>query len=172
MSKDISLNDIKIHTELKPGDIGYVIYRHGYLYSVEYNYGIEFESYVAKGLSEFYQNYEREQDRVWICEHKKKIIGFLLLMHRANDAAQLRYFLIEPEYRGIGLGSKLMNFYMDFFKQCGYKKSYLWTTSELTAAAKLYIKAGFKLVEEKKSSSFGKSVVEQKYEFSVIASEL
>lgn len=69
MSKAISLNDIKIRTELKPGDIGYVIYRHGELYNKEYDYGIEFESYVAEGLSEFYKNYDTSKDRVWICEH-------------------------------------------------------------------------------------------------------
>ena len=50
-----------------------------------------------------------------------------------EESAQLRYFLIEPDYRGIGLGSKLLNMYMDFLRECGYKKSYLWTTHELTS---------------------------------------
>src|SRR5690349_7641993 len=90
MKKKIKLTDITIRTELRPGDIGYVIYMHGHLYKTEYNYGIEFETYVAAGLAEFYQQYDREKDRVWICEHKNKIVGFLLLMHR-GDAAQLRY---------------------------------------------------------------------------------
>lgn len=159
----IIINDIKIRTKLKPGDIGYVIYLHGEIYKKEYNYGIEFETYVAKGLHEFYQTYDPHKDRVWICEHNGRIIGFLLLIKR-GEAAQLRYFLIEKEYRGIGLGKKLMNLYMDFFHKCGYESSYLWTTHELNAAANLYTKNGFKLVKEKSSDAFGKRLHEQKYE--------
>lgn len=157
------INDITIRNELKPGDIGYIIYLHGSLYKKEYNYGIEFETYVAHGLCEFYQNYNPMKDRVWICEHNNQIIGFLLLMNR-GDTAQLRYFLIKPEYRGIGLGSKLMNLYMEFLTQCKYKRSYLWTTHELTTAAYLYKKFGFKLTEEKESKNFGKFLIEQRYD--------
>jgi len=163
MKNIASLADISIRTVLQPGDIGYVVYLHGALYGREYNYGIQFETYVAKGLCEFYEKYDPNRNRVWICEHKNKIIGFLLLMDRGN-AAQLRYFLIEPEFRGIGLGSKLLNLYMDFLRQCCYQGSYLWTTHELTAAASLYRRLGFKLTEEKESTSFGKALREQRYE--------
>ena len=99
----VALDEISIRTELQPGDLGYLTYLHGALYTKEYNYGIQFETYVAKGLCEFYEKYNPQKSRVWVCEHNDKIIGFLLLMDR-GEAAQLRYFLIEPEYRGIGLG--------------------------------------------------------------------
>ena len=163
MKKNVSLDDISIRTELRPGDIGHVIGMHGTLYGREYGYGIQFETYVAKGLCEFYEKYDPKRNRVWICEHGNRIIGFLLLMDR-GQAAQLRYFLIEPEYRGIGLGSKLLNLYMDFLHECGYRESYLWTTHELTAAAALYSRAGFKLTEEKESTNFGKPLREQRYD--------
>ncbi|MCI0554112.1 MAG: GNAT family N-acetyltransferase [Anaerolineae bacterium] len=163
MNKAISLDDISIRTKLKPGDIGYVIYLHGALYGKEYGYGIQFETYVAKGLCEFYEKYDPKRSRVWVCEHNNKIIGFLLLMD-SGESAQLRYFLIEPEYRGIGLGSKLMNLYMDFLRECGYQRSYLWTTHDLTTAANLYKRFGFQLTEEKESTSFGKSLKEQRYD--------
>lgn len=166
MNKKIDLNDITIRTHLRSGDIGYIIYLHGILYSREYDYGLAFESYVAEGLSEFYQNYSPDRNRVWVCEHDDEIIGFLLLMDR-GEAAQLRYFLICPDYRGIGLGNKLMDLYMEFFNQCGYKSSYLWTTHELDTAAYLYEKHGFNLVEEKESISFGKPLFERKYELIV-----
>jgi len=175
--KNISLDDISIRTELRPGDIGYVIFLHGALYGREYNYGVQFETYVAKGLCEFYEKYDPKRNRVWICENKRsspadkrsspadnnKMIGFLLLMDR-GESAQLRYFLLEPEYRGIGLGKKLMNMYMDFLHECGYKKSYLWTTHELSTAAFLYTRLGFQLTEEKESTSFGKPLREQRYD--------
>jgi GNAT superfamily N-acetyltransferase len=163
MRNIILLTDIAIRTVLQPGDIGYVIYMHGTLYKKEYRYGIQFESYVAKGLCEFYEKYDPQRNRVWVCEHDNRMIGFLLLMDRGK-AAQLRYFLIQPEYRGIGLGSKLLDMYMDFLGECGYKESYLWTTHELTTAAALYKRLGFKLTEEKESTSFGKTLTEQRYD--------
>ena len=159
----VSLNDVFVRTQLQSGDIGYVTYMHGTLYSREYDYGLQFESYVAKGLCEFYEKYDPKRNRVWVCEHNDRMIGFLLLMDRGN-AAQLRYFLIEPEYRGIGLGSKLLAFYMDFLHQCGYQASYLWTTHELSTAAALYRRQGFRLTEEKESISFGKPLREQRYD--------
>ena len=159
----VSLDDISIRTEFQSGDIGYVTYMHGALYHKEYNYGLQFESYVAKGLCEFYEKYNPHRNRIWACEHKDRMIGFLLLMDR-GESAQLRYFLIEPEYRGIGLGSKLLNLYMGFLHECGYKESYLWTTHELTTAAALYKRLGYKLTEEKESNSFGKLLTEQRYD--------
>jgi peptidyl-dipeptidase Dcp len=163
----VSLDNITIRTELRPGDIGYVTYMHGALYSREYNYGLQFESYVAKGLCEFYEQYNPERNRIWACEHQGRTIGSLLLMDRGN-AAQLRYFLIDPDYRGIGLGVKLLNLYMDFLRQCGYKESYLWTTHELDAAAALYKRLGFKLTQEKESTSFGKLLREQRHDLILV----
>jgi GNAT superfamily N-acetyltransferase len=163
MKNNVLLDDISIRTELRPGDLGYVIYMHGDLYKREYDYGIQFEAYVAKGLCEFWEKYDPQRNRVWVCEQNDRMVGFLLLMDRGN-AAQLRYFLIQPEYRGIGLGSKLMSLYMDFMNECGYKKSYLWTTHELSTAAFLYKRVGFQLTEEKESTAFGKPLREQRYD--------
>ena len=167
MNNRVSLDDILIRTELQPGDIGYVIHMHGACYGMEYNYGIQFETYVAKGLCEFYEKYDPKRSRVWVCEYNNKMIGFLLLMDR-GEFAQLRYFLIEPDYRGIGLGSSLMDLYMRFLHTCGYQKSYLWTTHELTTAASIYKRVGFQLTEEKESTSFGKPLREQRYDLVLI----
>ncbi|MFI5129588.1 MAG: GNAT family N-acetyltransferase [Chitinophagales bacterium] len=164
MNKKTTINEISIRTTMQPGDIGYIIFRHGKLYNEEYGYGISFEAYVAAGLFEFHKSYDPQRDRIWICEHRGNIIGSLLLMHRENNTAQLRYFFLEPAYRGIGLGKNLMSLYMDFFKACSYSSSYLWTTHELDAAASLYLRHGFQLTEEKESTSFGKALREQRYD--------
>jgi GNAT superfamily N-acetyltransferase len=156
--------DIHIRTFLKPGDIGYVIFLHGRLYEKEYGYGLSFEAYVAQGLYEFYKHYDPEKDRVWVCEHNNTMVGFLLLMHRPGNTAQLRYFIILPDYRGIGLGNRLMELYMEWLKERGYRSSYLWTTQELHRAALLYKRYGFTLTEQHDANEFGKTVVEQRYD--------
>lgn len=165
MNEPLTYRNIRIRTDLKPGDLGYVVYRHGALYAEENGYGIEFEAYVAEGLAEFYHAYDAEKDRVWICEDAGEIVGFLLLMHRSATAAQLRYFYLEPKARGIGLGNYLMRLFMDFLKEKNYKTAYLWTTHEQTAAAALYERHGFKPTEEKESSAFGKKLIEQRFDF-------
>jgi peptidyl-dipeptidase Dcp len=155
---------VSIRTELEPGDLGYVVYRHGKLYAQENGYGIAFEAYVAKGLAEFYHAYDAEKDRVWICEDAGRIFGFLLLMHRDEETAQLRYFYLEPQARGIGLGNYLMRLFMDFLREKGYRRAFLWTTNEQVAAAALYARYGFRLTEEKQSDAFGKPLIEQRFD--------
>jgi N-acetylglutamate synthase-like GNAT family acetyltransferase len=168
MEKSISIEDINIRTDLRPGDIGYITYLHGILYNLEYQYSVAFESYVAEGLHEFYIQYNPEINRVWVCEHNNKIIGFLLLMYRSQFIAQLRYFILVPEYRGLGLGKLLMDNYIKFLKEAKYQSSYLWTTSELEVAASLYLRYGFRLTEEKQSTVFGKAIKEQRYDLVVV----
>ena len=156
-------NEITIRTEIRPGDIGMITYLHGVLYQDEFKHGISFESIVAGGLHEFCTTYNPENERLWIAEHNGEMIGCLLLKNR-GEAAQLRYFLIKPEYRGMGLGNRLLQLFMDFAKACHYKKAYLWTTNELDKAHHLYQKFGFTLTEEKPSTEFGKPLIEQRYD--------
>jgi peptidyl-dipeptidase Dcp len=160
----MNIDDVLVRNDIRPGDLGYVIHLHGRLYGTEYGYGVAFEMYVAQGLREFYEQYDAGKDRLWLCEHDDRIIGSLVLMHRENNAAQLRYFLLDPEYRGIGLGNRLMKLYLDFLHERGYKSSYLWTTHEQETAASLYKRYGFELTEEKESTAFGKTLKEQRYD--------
>ena len=163
----MNLSEVIIRTALRPGDLGYIIYRHGVLYNKEYDYGLAFEAYVGEGIIEFYRQYDPEADRVWICEHDDRIVGFLLLMHREQRVAQLRYFYLEPEYRGIGLGKRLMELYMECLVSRNYGSSYLWTTNEQDTAVALYKRHGFRLTTERASTAFGKQLFEQRYDLVV-----
>ncbi len=160
----LTVSDISIRTYLKPGDMGYLIHRHGEIYSQEHGFGLGFENYVAKGVSEFYENYDPDRDRVWICEHETKRVGYLFLMHRPNNTAQLRYFYLEKEFRGLGLGNKLMTLFIEFYKAQGYTSSYLLTTDGLDPAAHLYEKFGYELIEEYQTDFFGVNLMERRYE--------
>ena len=154
---------IKIRNELKPGDLGMIIHLHGDMYFKENAYTLIFEAYVAKSIFEFYQQFDPALDRVWVCEDQGKMIGFLSLVHRPENAAQLRFFFLLQDYRGMGLGSFLMEQFMAAYHELGYTSAYLWTTEEQLTATALYKKHGFQLTEEKPSDAFGKSLVEQRY---------
>lgn len=158
----LTLNDISIRNELRPGDLGYVAYLHGELYTHECGYGLNFEGYVLESMGEFAHQYNPVKDRIWVCGHNHKIIGFLAAVNR-GDQAQLRYFIFQPEYRGIGLGKKLMGEFMAYLKEQGFNRAYLWTTNEQHTATALYKKYGFRLAEEKMTRSFDKELVEQRY---------
>ncbi|MFC4870095.1 GNAT family N-acetyltransferase [Negadavirga shengliensis] len=158
------LNDIFFRQELVPGDIGAITEMHGRIYHQGYGFGLSFEIYVAETFSDFARNFKDGLDKIWIAEHKKKIVGCIALVHRSPEQAQLRYFLIEPSFQGIGLGKELMARFMEAAKHFGYTTVYLQTTNNLPIAASLYRKAGFRLIDEKPSTAFGKSLMEQKYE--------
>jgi DNA-binding MarR family transcriptional regulator/GNAT superfamily N-acetyltransferase len=156
-------SEINIRTSLKPGDLGYVALLHGLIYAREWGYDTGFESYVLKGLGDLGHQYDPQNDRVWICENSERIVGFLAGVSR-GESLQLRYFILLPEYRGKGLGGQLMDRFMEFLRAGHFRHAFLWTTNEQDAAIHLYTRYGFGLTEEKRSSAFGKSLIERKYE--------
>lgn len=153
-----------IRNTLKPGDLGQVAALHGKIYAEEHGFGIGFEAYVMKSLVEFYQNYNLQKDKVWVVESNGKLVGFLLLMHRPENVAQLRYFVLEKKFRGRGIGKQLMQEWMDFYHSRGYSRAYLYTTSGLDSAASLYQRVGFEKVSEMVSTNFGVELLEVYYE--------
>lgn len=157
-----SAGDISIRTELRAGDAGYITFMHGRIYQKEYGYSTLFEAYVAKSFFDFLQNYDPSRDRLWCAEDGGTIIGCIGIAGH-GDRAQLRWFLIEPEYRGLGLDKKLLSLAVDFARNRGYQTIYLDTTSDLTQAVGLYRKMGFEKVKETPNNSWKKGVTELEF---------
>jgi N-acetylglutamate synthase-like GNAT family acetyltransferase len=158
----------EIRHEMKPGDIGYLIYLHGNLYAREYKYDQTFEVYVAHGLVEFIKAFNPYRDRIWIAEAEGRIVGCVAIVRSTKLEAQLRWYLVHPDYRGKGLGKILIQEALNFCKDRKYNSVFLWTTSELTAAAHLYTEAGFKKKEVKSHNVWGKFLAEEKYELKIV----
>jgi len=158
-----ALDRVKVRHDLRPGDIGSVVSLHGILYAREYNYDHTFEAYVAAGIAEFALSFDPQKDRLWIAEAEREIIGSIAIVKRAESEAQLRWFLIHPNWRGLGLGRILLRKALQFCEQGGYKTVFLWTVSYLGAATHLYKSAGFEKTEEKTSKLWGHAVTEERY---------
>ncbi len=164
MPKINSTGEVKIRHEIQPGDIGYIIYLHGILYSKEYNFDLSFETMVAGTFHEYMDSFNSQKDRLWIAELDGEIVGTVAIKGRSDAVAQLRWYLVHPKARGKGVGRALINLTLDFCKQCDYKSIYLHTVKQLEAAAHIYKSVGFKKTIEKETKVWNQTVVENVYE--------
>ena len=131
----------------QPGDVGYVAYLHGNLYDKTYKFGQKFEYYVMKGLTEFM--IDTDGGELWIAEVNGEIAGSIAITKFSDTVAQLKWFVLNENYQGMGIGKKLMETALNFSKEQNYQHVFLWTVSTLETARHLYKKYNFRLTEEK-----------------------
>ncbi|MDR3588517.1 MAG: helix-turn-helix domain-containing GNAT family N-acetyltransferase [Negativicutes bacterium] len=147
----------------RPGDLGYIAHRHGVLYEQEYGLDQSFERYVLAGMVKFLENGAR--GNVWVAEFGGQIVGSIAIVDADTETAQLRWFLIEPEFRGAGLGRRLMDTAMDYCRQRAFRRVFLWTFQGLDAACHLYGRAGFAVTEQAENNTWAQRLIEERWDF-------
>ena len=156
-----------VRHELRPGDIGRLIHLHGWIYAEECGYNHVFEGYVCKTFYDFLERYGPEKDRLWFAEDGETMIGAIAIVGHTPEKAQLRWFILHPDYRGIGLGRRLLAEAMGYCKEKGYRTVFLETTEDQKTAIRMYEKLGFKKVAEHENHAWGKNLVEQTFELNL-----
>jgi DNA-binding MarR family transcriptional regulator/GNAT superfamily N-acetyltransferase len=153
----------------RPGDMGWVVQRHGEIYHQEYGWNEEFEALVAEIAAEFVRKLDAARERCWIAESDGCRVGCIFLVAKDATTAKLRLLLVEPDARGLGVGRTLVAECVRFAREAGYRKVVLWTQDNLTAARRIYSNEGFVKTGQEPHHSFGHDLVAETWELELRA---
>ena len=161
------MKDVEILSEYIPGAIGKVVELHATYYAQQWGFGLFFEAMVATGLASFLSRFDERHDLFWVAVHDQRIVGSITIdgSEAVMNGAHLRWFILDPEYQGRGIGKELMGVAMRFCEEKNFQRVYLSTFAGLDSARHLYEKWGFKLFEDNESNTWGIRVREQTFEW-------
>lgn len=147
----------------EPGDYGWVVQRHGYLYNQEFGWDLTFEALVARVVADFGEQHDAQRERLWIARSNNTKVGSVMLVREPGEqgVARLRLLLVEPEARGLGAGRALVEECARFARSAGYHSIVLWTNAGLAHARRLYVREGYRMVQEEVEFRFGVRFVSQ-----------
>jgi len=159
----------------QPGDLGWIVERHGAVYASEYGLDQRFEALVARICADFVDRFQPGCEACWIAARGPERLGSVMLVQARDEAsdeprpgvAKLRLLLLETHARGLGVGRRLVHQCSDFARAAGYERIVLWTQSALTAARAIYAAEGYRLVHSAAGHGFGQDVINETWELTL-----
>jgi DNA-binding MarR family transcriptional regulator/GNAT superfamily N-acetyltransferase len=167
LSPDPATATVYVLRPHRPGDIGWITWRHGALYAAEYGWDERFEAMVATIMARLVDNFDTRRECCWIAEREGEPVGSVALVDDGDRVARLRVLLVEPRVRGHGIGRRLVDECLCFARRAGYQKIVLSTYSVLVAARLVYEAAGFRLAAQHPERAYGKRLVNESWELSL-----
>lgn len=157
----------------RPEDGDWIAERHGALYHQEFGWDLAFADLVAGIVADMERHFDPARERCWIAEREGERLGCVaILRHREREGvAKLRILLVEPAARGLGVGERLVSACTEFARAAGYHTITLWTVASLTAARRLYERAGYQLLGAEPAHAYGQDLVNETWELRLSAQE-
>lgn len=146
-----------------PGDLGWIIQRHGALYAAEEGWDHRFEGVVAGVVADYVKTYDPAREACWIAEHEGQKVGSIMLAREDDRVGRLRLLLVEPSARGLGVGETLVGACIARAREAGYQEMVLWTQSNLLPARRLYARFGFVLEKSWDYDGFAEGLVSESW---------
>jgi GNAT superfamily N-acetyltransferase len=162
---DSLLTEIEFHGYF-PGVVGKITEAHAVYYHEHWGFDVTFETQVGRELSEFMSQFQEDRDGLWVAAVDGGFAGSIAIDGRQakTAGARLRWFLVLPDFQGAGIGKALMKRALDFCRDRGTDRVYLWTFEGLDAARSLYECYEFRLCQERRVTQWGQTLDEQKFE--------
>jgi GNAT superfamily N-acetyltransferase len=164
------MSKIEIRHGWVPGALGRIVELHGGYYSRQWGLDARFEAEVARELGEFMGRYDPARDGLWVALRDGAVLGSIVIDGSAgsaggqagDNAARLRWFILDEVCHGQGVGRRLMEAAMAFCTRAGFSGVYLWTFAGLDAARRLYDDWGFRVTEGFEDTDWGDPVLHQR----------
>ena len=150
------------------GDFGWVIERNGALYAAEHGFDSSYEALVAQIVADYLDKHDPERERAWIAELDGERVGAIFCVRQDDTTAKLRLLHVEPNTRGAGVGTVLVDECIKYARSAGYRAMELWTVSLLAPARRIYQRAGFRLVDEDTRQRFGRELTGQTWRLELV----
>jgi DNA-binding MarR family transcriptional regulator/GNAT superfamily N-acetyltransferase len=150
------------------GDMGWIVHRQAVLYAQEYGWDGGYEALIVEIVGRFLREFKPDRERCFVAERAGEIVGSVFVVEDGSNVAKLRLLYVEPSARGHGVGQKLVDECIAFARAKGYVRLDLWTNDILTAARRIYQKAGFELIGEERHHSFGHDLVGQTWSLDLL----
>ncbi|HTI14637.1 MAG TPA: bifunctional helix-turn-helix transcriptional regulator/GNAT family N-acetyltransferase [Dictyobacter sp.] len=143
-------------------DINTVVEKQRLLYADSYGFDNSFADYLHHTI-------DTPIERIWIAEVNGQFAGCAGLVKENEETAQFRWFMVETQFRGRGIGKTLMQAVIDYCREQNMQRIFLWTVSMLTEARQLYGKFGFTLSERKAEQLlWGQKLSEERWDLELL----
>jgi GNAT superfamily N-acetyltransferase/DNA-binding MarR family transcriptional regulator len=139
-----------------PGDLGALVARHGEVGAAEFAYPASYEAAVAARLSGFAKS-SNDGHKLWIARVNGIFAGALVLARAKKGSAELELLLVEPEFRGQGIGRALVESALRFAAGAGYARVRAHVPAKHTSARRLFLGIGFTKSSAAKTGWLGQS---------------
>ncbi len=148
LPQDVTAAGIRLRSDWHTGDADLIVDLHRRGYAGEGDtFAGHFPDYVARTVAEAGLGQSGNASRVWFTERGQEALGCAAMIDRGNRG-QLRWVVLVPEARGLGLGKALFAAAMDHAAAQGWPEVFLETTGGLDASMQLYLANGFTVTSD------------------------